>query len=107
MMTKEEMKAMQGFEFTYVFKTGNSVPAYVKKFDETTGKISCWSLSLITSEGTNIEPMNEDEYKEGACCVLVGLDIDHSRKLLKRIKKDGKYVVEDRGNFNFFNGCIF
>jgi len=39
-MTPEEAKQMQGVEFTYVFPSGDSMPAYVKWVDVESGRMT-------------------------------------------------------------------
>jgi hypothetical protein len=51
MISTEEAIKMQGVEFTYIFEDGDSIPAYVKKFDPETGKLTCYSLEAETEEG--------------------------------------------------------
>jgi hypothetical protein len=103
-MNLEEMKAMEGVEFTYVFEDGSSMPAYVKRFDIKTGKLSCWSFSLTTDSGYTFEPLNEDEEREQACCVCTGINKKESEKCLKEIKETGK-ITNDK--ISFFSGCTF
>ncbi len=104
-MTKEEAKKMEGTEFTYVFESGDSMSSYVKKVDEETGQMSCWSFSLITEGGKVFEPYNKDEEKEGACCVLVARNWTDTLRRLEKIKT-GRYEMEQESP-GFFHGCIF
>ena len=107
-MTPEEMKAMEGTEHTYIFEDGDTIPAYVKRFDIETGELSCWSFSLITDRGVKIRPLNKDEYKEGACCLQIRKNHDASSLLLEEIRDTGKSLYKKTENANSgFPGCIF
>jgi hypothetical protein len=105
-MNLEEMKAMEGVGFTYVFEDGSSMPAYVKRFDIKTGKLSCWSFSLITDSGYTFEPLNEDEEREQACCVCIGRSKKESEKCLKEIKNTG-VLLSESNVISYFPGCQF
>lgn len=100
------MKAMEGVGFTYVFQDGSSMPAYVKRFDIETGKLSCWSFSLTTDDGYTFKPLNEDEEKEQACCVCIGRSKKESEKWLKEIKETEK-ITNTNNAISFFPGCQF
>lgn len=107
-MTKEEAKKMEGTEFTYVFKDGDTMPAYVKKVDLESGKMSCWSFSLVTDGGFVFTPSNADEAREGAACVTIGLNWEETLERLTAIRDIGRWVdneIEDPSAF--FPGCMF
>jgi hypothetical protein len=106
-MNLKEMKAMEGTEFTYVFKNGDTMPAYVKKFDIKTGKLSCWSFSLTTDNNHTVEPLNEDEAKEQACCVCIGTCREESEQKLQKIKNTGKWIATESTLIGNFHGCLF
>jgi hypothetical protein len=108
-MDIKEAKSMEGTEFTYEFETGDTIKAYVKKFDPEKG-LSCWALSFVTDEGHTFAPLNEDEEKEGAFCV-VGFDfilrpeeIDEALGRLEEIKTTGR-LVRPKEVFSKFLGC--
>lgn len=108
-LTVEEAEKMQGTEFTYIFETGDTMPAYVKKFDKASGKLSCWSFSLVTDQGFVFKPINEDEKREGACCVVTGDNLKMSLKKLTTIRDTGTYTFTPirKGRVGNFNGCVF
>jgi hypothetical protein len=112
-MTKKEMKAMEGTEFLFKFSSEDTMKAYVKKVDIEKAMLSCWSLSLTTDKGRTLETMDENEEKEGACCLIavmggirrteVRLKIISS--VLKSIKENGSYG--DMPSLFGFPGCPF
>lgn len=104
-MTDQEILAMQGTEFTYIFHDGDSMPAYIKKIDLEQEKMSCWSFSLITDNGSIIDPINEDEEKEQACCLVTAKPKNIIIKVLQKIST-GTYDTKDL-QYMFFDGCIF
>jgi hypothetical protein len=108
-MDIEEAKKMEGTEFTYEFEDGDTIRAYVKKFDPDRG-LSCWSFSLETDGGQIIEILNEDEDKEGACC-LIGFDftvyaedLPAALDLLEGVKNTGRFTASGEKGL-FFTGC--
>jgi hypothetical protein len=106
-MNLQEMKAMEGVEFIYVFQDKDSIPVYIKKFDTETGKLSCWSFSLTTDNGYTFEPLNEDEEREQACCICVGINKKESEKWLKEIKETGRLIHAQSDLPGTFPGCPF
>jgi hypothetical protein len=106
-MTPEEMKAMEGTEFLYCFESGRTMKSYVKKVDPETGMLSCWSFSLTTDCGTlTFEPENDDEEREGACCVSSATDLTVCESKLEEIKSTGKLIFLGP-NSGIFSGCPF
>jgi len=108
-MDIEEAKKMEGAEFTYKFEDGDTIRAYVKKFDPDKG-LSCWSFSLKTDGGQIIETLNEDEEKEGACC-LIGFDftvydedLPRALDLLEEVKNTGRVTAPTEMGLLFI-GC--
>lgn len=106
-MTDQEMLAMQGTEFTYFFEDGDSIEAYVKRVDLEEYKMTCWSLGFETKEGYVFDPINEDERKEGALCVLIGDKDIPFEHVLKEIKETGMYKPKNKEGGCFFPGCPF
>jgi hypothetical protein len=105
-MTPEELKAMEGTEFTYVFASGKTMHAYVKKVDIEKGKASLWSFSLTTDDGTHtFKPLNREEEKENACCVCAPLTMGHILKCLTSIKETGFYISGELDPLGRFKGC--
>jgi len=49
-MNIQEAKAMEGTEFTFIFEDGDTIQAYVKKFDPEIG-MSCYTLETETVMG--------------------------------------------------------
>ena len=49
-MTNEEAKEMQGVEFTYFYSDGDSINAYVKRYDPKIG-LTCYTLETETRMG--------------------------------------------------------
>jgi hypothetical protein len=112
-MTKEEMKKMEGTEFIYRFHD-DEIEAYVKKVDPEAGMYSCWSFGFTTKKGARFEPLNEDEVKEGACCLMT-LDPEESLKDriksmdtdLSEIASTGAFNATTKGGSSAFIGCQF
>lgn len=105
-ITKKQALAMQGTEFIYTFQSGRTMKAYIKKFDLETGRMSCWSFSLTTDCGTKtFRPLNLEEKKEGACCVIATRNWKSTQGYLKQIVT-GVFVPDERSEGGF-KGCIF
>jgi len=103
-MTNQEILSFQGHEFTYIFESNQTMPAYVKKIDLDKNIMSCWSFSLETDQGYKIKPLNKEEELEGACCVIYAPNINKIIRYLTEIKTTGKVLIP----VNFpggFNGC--
>ena len=93
-MTPEGAKAMVGTEFVYKYKDGDTVPAYVKKFDPEVG-LTCMTLATESAQGYKGRRPEPD----GTWCV-VAFDFrvwDRQQKLgealalLTAIKKTGEF----------------
>lgn len=110
-MTPEEAKKMEGVEFTYVFEDGDTIQAYVKKFDPEVG-LTCLSLDTKTRLGW--KPNNKRVLEaDGTFCVL-GVDanngdgVERALRILKGIKEKGHHnAVVNRNPFASFSGCVF
>ena len=96
-MTEEEALAMVGTEFTYVYEDGDTIQAYVKKFDKDIG-LTCITLETQTRDGWTggIQTQKEDD---GTFCVI-GLDFRFSSMTLEdayadliQIRDSGKMCV--------------
>jgi len=107
-LTVEEAIKMQGTEFIYEFLNGDTMPAYIKKFDPKVG-LSCWSFGFVTKQGHKFEPISAEEKAEGAVC-LIGVNckgddlaLNRALKYLSEIQRYGSYIKE-RHTYNF-QGC--
>jgi len=105
-MIQEEIMSFQGHEFTYVFKNGDTIPAYIKKIDLDKNLISGWSFSLVTDNGIDFSPLNEEEETEGACCLFFGVTLAEIIEILTEIKTTGKHLYIQTG-LGSFEGCPF
>jgi len=105
-MTAEEIMSFQGYEFTYVFKDGDTMPAYIKKIDLYEELITCWSFSLVTANGIKFTPLNEEEETEGACCLCWEINLAGIIEMLTEIKTTGKHLYRQTG-LGSFTGCPF
>lgn len=104
-MTPEEMKAMQGTEFIFVFNTGRTIDAYVKGVDVERSRLTCWSFGLDTHQGgKQIEVINDEERELQACCVISYSTMSKIISALKEIRDTGKFI--GKGS-EFFTGCNF
>lgn len=113
-MTIEEAKKMQGTEFLYVFPwDGDSVPAFVKKFDEKVG-LTCMSLRDVTAYGHKLEPLEAD----GTCCLIAYNfrdpdnqsfgQISDALEALRMIRDNGQYICGSVGCSGLGNpSCAF
>lgn len=108
-MKIKEAIAMQGTEFTYQFLDGDTIQAYVRKFDPKVG-LSCWSFGLVTERGFIFEPKDREEEREQACCIIGFNIIDEPEKkrammrVLEEIKTTGKRVRKHKARGSFA-GC--
>jgi hypothetical protein len=105
-MNIEEAKAMEGVEFDYIFEDGDTIRAYVKKFDPEIG-LTCLSLETETKLGWR---PSEGIEEDGTFCV-VAYDLKHSPEsfsyliaALEKIKT-GTYFYKEYGIS--FIGCPF
>jgi hypothetical protein len=106
MLTINEAIKMQGVEFTYFFEDGDSIPAYVKKFDPESGKLTCYSLEPKTKRGWTPRP-NKDTLPDGSFCVCGIRNLERSLKILSEIAKTGEQRPEPSKGLNLFVGCAF
>ena len=105
-MTAEEIISFQGHEFTYVFSSGDTMPAYIKKIDLDKKIMSYWSFSLITDNGHEFEPLDAEEEIEAACCLGFEDDLDGIIRTLTEIKTTRKCRFTRTGPGSF-EGCPF
>jgi len=105
-MTAEDIMSFQGHEFIYVFRNGDTMPAYIKKIDLDKNIISYWSFSLVTNNGYKFAPLNEEEKTEGACCLGFAESLDEIFEIIKEIKTTGIILYKQRG-LGDFEGCPF
>lgn len=107
MLTVEEAKQMQGVEFTYVFRDGDTIPCYVKKFDPEVG-LTCLSLDTKTKAGWRTKDPDLLE-ADGTFCVI-GIpadDLDRCLSVLEGIKEDGVFESRRLSTGGAFYGCVF
>lgn len=113
-MTLKEMKAMEGVEFTYIYSNGDTIPAYIKKFDPKIG-LSAFTLATKTRDGwASLKTVKEDGTW---CCASynlknrVGKDrtdtLKRISKFLTQIKNTGKYQVVRRPYAGGLVTCAF
>ena len=107
-LTVEEAQQMEGTEFTHIFEDGDTVPAYVKKFDAETGQLTCYSLEPKTRDGW-VPRKNKDTMPDGTFCVVGSDDLDRSLSRLSTIAATGTLTLSaasaiGAGNFA---GCSF
>jgi hypothetical protein len=105
-MTPKEIMSFQGHEFTYVFEDGDTMPAYIKKIDLDKNFMSCWSFSLVTDNGIEFSPLDDEEKAEGACCLFWENNLPGIIELLMGIKTTGKHLYQKTG-IGSFEGCPF
>jgi len=104
-MTIEEIISFQGHEFTYVFEDEDTMSAYIKKIDLDKKIMTYWSFSLVTDNGYEFYPLNDEEETEGACCLGYEDNLAGIIKILTEIKTTGKYLpIQTNGSFE---GCPF
>lgn len=109
MLSIDDAIKMQGTDFIYTFKSGDTMLAYIKKFDPKVG-LSCWSYSLTTDKGLVFDPLNKDEESEGACCVIIynfeeeGDTLERAMAVLDEITLTGSYTEHNIGD-GTFSGC--
>lgn len=106
-MTPEEIMSFQGVEFTYVFEDGDTMPAYIKKIDLNRNIMSCWSFSLVTDQGYEFDPLNDEEKLEGACCLASPYTLKNIITILTLIKMNKLFKVKETfpKQVGFFSGC--
>jgi hypothetical protein len=91
-MTPEEAKAMVGTEFVYKYKDGDSIRAYVKKFDPEVG-LTCMTLDTETARDGYRE---NDTEEDGTWCVM-------GYKFPKRLQPAlvALQIIKDTGEYEF------
>ena len=105
-MNIQEAKAMEGTEFTFIFEDGDTVRAYVKKFDHEVG-LSCYSLETETVMGYKPSRVDED----GTWC-LMRRDFRFSNGTLE-FTLDELQGIKETGEYDGSHGrstsveCIF
>jgi hypothetical protein len=105
MLTIEEARKMIGTEFDYIFENGDSIRAYMKKFDPEIG-LTCMSLDTITEKGWK-DPNSEED---GTMCVIAfdfkcGHKLSEALSKLEEIRDTGKYVGTPQSGFGV--SCAF
>ena len=109
-MNIEEAKKMEGTEFIYQFSDGDTIPAYVKKFDPEIG-LTCFSLQTETVKGWKPSPGSKHLDSDGTFCVLA-VDFDNhplekALMVLDEIQSTGVRVQTPKSQFGQFAGCAF
>jgi len=99
MLTIEEAKAMEGTEFTYIDPDGDTIQAYVKKFDPEVG-LTCYSLSDKTDRDgwSPIVPVESDGT---FCCIAMDFKntpIEQALFDLCEIRDTGSFNLGTRRN---------
>jgi len=110
-MTNEEIKAMVGTEFTYVFEDGDTVRAYIKAFDPKIG-LTCFTLESKSRDGYSPTLWRTDLCAEdGTFCVMaVDLEFADLSAVIDRvaeIKATGRYQANIPQCKGYFFGCAF
>lgn len=88
-MTPEEIKAMRGTEFTYVFDDGDTIRAFVKEYDPEVG-LTLSSLEAETVNGWIPDPDVVDIEEDGTFCVGSYIDYDYINEVMELIRDTGK-----------------
>ena len=63
-MKVEEARKMEGTEYIYYYSDGDSIPAYVKKFDPKVG-LTCYTLEAKTKRGWRTADMFTEIERDG------------------------------------------
>lgn len=106
MLTINEAIKMQGVEFTYFFEDGDSISAYIKKFDPESGRLTCYSLEPKTKDGWTPKP-DEDTLPDGSFCVYSRRNLEGVLEFLSIIAKTGEHRVNPNNGLYPFEGCAF
>jgi hypothetical protein len=98
--TNDEIKAMVGTEFIYVFASGAYIPAVIVAYDPEIG-FTCLATKLVSSTGYDMS----DQVDENGNLCLVGFDIidmeifsDRLMNIIFMIKNLGYYRVGFTGS---------
>lgn len=106
-MNLEEAKEMQGTEFTYIYKDGDTVPAYIKKFDPEVG-MTCMTMATETRDGWSPD---SDLEEDGTWCIMgyptnTEEDMQECLEVMQEIKETGTRTSSNTSGFGFI-GCVF
>lgn len=105
-MTTEEIKAMIGTEFLYIFHNYDSIPAIVAAYDPKIG-FTCLATSLFTRDGFSFENKQD---KNGNVC-LIGISCTDSNfikapsAILRTIKYLGYYNTKTLYGYDRSDTC--
>ena len=106
-ITIEEAKKMLGTEFTFIYKDGDEVQAYVKMFDENIG-LTCITLTTKTRDKWKPSKDNQIIEDDGTWCVIGYHFEDHqlieALKILTEIKTTN--VFDSRKHLDYFKGSF-
>lgn len=114
-MTPEEIKAMVGTEFTYVFSDGETVPAFVAAADSKIG-LTCKALEQVADRGFCIwddaSKRSDPSGYDNVVCINLSYKnnklhtLEHMIDRLTKIKRDGKWL-STRHMLGFMASCGF
>jgi len=92
-MTPEEAKKMEGTEFIYVYEDGDTIQAFVKKYDPKIG-LTCLTLETESRMGHRGQKQEAD----GTWCVVA---LDFMKEGRKAKKKALRWLekIRDTGQF--------
>ena len=97
-VTPEEAKAMEGTEFIYEFSDGDTIPAFVKKFDPEIG-LTCMTLEAESTRDGYQPTWQQDREADGTWCVvghqfrLPSHTLEGALSVLTFIRDTGRYRV--------------
>ena len=112
-LTPEEVRAMRGTPFTYVFSDGDTAPAFIAQVQLGKG-LTCKALEQFTRDGYSLwigEDIenNPNEYDNIICYPTYLPDLNYNiQRILKEIKETGHYrLFADEDNKGELPSCSF
>lgn len=111
-LTCEEVRAMRGVEFTYIFSDGDTIPAFVAEVQMGRG-LTCKALCPKTKNGTMVwteweEENNPKEYDNIICYPSEIFNLDyHIMRVLTTIKETGFYQTNKNRSGGAIASCSF
>lgn len=114
-LTPEEVKAMKGTEFIYIYSDGEEVPAFIAQAELGKG-LTCKALLQIASNGYKVwedEEVKSDPsgYDNIICYPTDAPELNNNiQRILKQIKELGTYkTIRDSNNppFGSMATCSF
>ena len=100
-ITPEEAKAMEGTEFIYEFSDGDTIPAFVKKFDPEVG-LTCMTLATESTRDGYRPPLSQEIEADGTWCVMgyafTRTSLDAALAALTIIRDTGRCLAGSTGS---------